>query len=149
MDEHIKVFEKDLGTWDAEIEVRPQPGTEVQRSRGVTVNRLVGGRWLVGDYKNETTGFEGHGVYGWDAAKQRYVGTWVDSMRSAMILTEGTWDAATRTMTFVGEMQHGGQTLRWRDITQTVEPGHQLFRTLMADGQGGEWEMMKVDSRRR
>src|SRR5687767_7116392 len=50
-----KVFEKDVGLWDAEIEVRPGPGAPVQRSRGVSENRLTcGGAWLVTDYRADS-----------------------------------------------------------------------------------------------
>src|SRR5580692_10622765 len=71
-----RVFEKDVGTWDADVEVR-MPGAPLQTSRGVAVNRLVcGGLWLVGDFRNETSGFEGHGVYGYDPQTKKYVGTW-------------------------------------------------------------------------
>src|SRR5579864_1256485 len=96
MDE-IRVFETDVGTWDAEIEAF-QPG-DVQKSRGTMSGRLLGGRWLVLDFKNET-GFEGHGIYGWDPAAQSYVGTWVDSMRGFLVTGRGHWDAERRTMTF-------------------------------------------------
>ncbi len=39
------------------------------RQKGVSTNRRIGdGRWLIVDYRAEG-GFEGHGVYGYDAAK--------------------------------------------------------------------------------
>src|SRR5207244_2701258 len=135
--------------WDAEIEVRPQPGAEAQRSAGVSLNRLVGGRWLVSDFKNETTGFEGHGVYGWDSVKGKYVGTWVDPMRSTMVLAEGTWDAETRTMTYWGEMVMNGAPIRWREVTHTVDENTQTFRSFMPLPKGEEFEMMTVTYKRR
>jgi hypothetical protein len=117
-----EVFRKDVGTWDAEVEIHPGPGAPPQRSRGVAVNKLVGGVWLVIDFENDG-GFQGHGVYGWDPAKKKYVGTWVDSMRTFLAPMEGTWDAATQTMTFVGEgTMQDGRTLRWRETTTVTGP---------------------------
>src|ERR1700689_3094594 len=83
------VFSKDVATWDADVLVR-MPGAPPQESRGVAVNRLVcGGLWLVSDFKNETTGFEGHGVFGYDAQQKKYVGTWVDPMRTFLAPMSG------------------------------------------------------------
>lgn len=145
-----RVFEKDVGTWDAEIEVRMGPGAEPQRSKGVSVNRLVGGgAWLVTDYQTDS-GFEGHGVYGFDQTKQKYVGTWVDTMRRFMVVAEGEWDAERKRMSFRGEASMpDGRVLRWREETTTVEDGHQIFRSFMPLPDGTEFEMMTVNYRRR
>ena len=83
------VFAKDEGTWDAEMEIRPGPGAEPLRQKGVSTNkRIGGGRWLVVDFRAET-GFEGHGIYGWDASTEKYTGVWVDSMQTAISRAEG------------------------------------------------------------
>ena len=146
----LAVFEKDLGTWDAEVEVRPWPGAEPQRSKGVTVNRMAcGGRWMISDYTADS-GFEGHGVYGWDTAKQRYTGVWVDTMRSIQTIAEGTWDAETRTMTMRTLIAIPGRAaFELREETQTIEPGLQVFRSFMPGPDGREFEMMTVTYRRR
>lgn len=143
-----KVFEKDVGTWDAEVVVRPGPGAPEQRSKGVAVSRLVGERWLVTDFKNET-GFEGHGIFGWDASRKAYVGTWIDPMRTFLTIMEGAWDPETRTMTFHAEARlPDGRTLTWREQTERVDDQTQVFRQLWALP-GGEHEMMHVTYRRR
>ena len=140
-----EVFRKDVGTWDASVEVRPEPGQPPQRSQGVSVNRLIsGGKWLVAEFKNDS-GFEGHGVYGWDPARGKYVGTWVDDMRSSIYVAEGEWDAATRTMTFRFEVRG----MRWRETTETVDADTQIFRSFMPGPDGKEFEMMTVTYRRR
>jgi len=144
-----KVFEKDVGTWDAEVIVRPGPGAPEQRSTGVSVSRLVGGRWLVTDFTNETSGFDGHGIHGWDAARKAYVGTWVDPMRTFMTVMEGAWDPETQTMTYHAEARlPDGRTLTWRELNQRVDERTQVFRQLWALP-GGEHEMMTVTYRRR
>ena len=141
-----EVFAKDEGTWDAEVEVRPGPTAEVQKSKGVmTARRIAGGAWLVMDFKNES-GFEGHGVFGWDPMKKRYVGVWVDPMRTSLAPMEGDWDPEKKTMTMHGEMTLAdGRKITWREVTETVDPSTQIFRTFL----GGESEMMKVVYRRR
>jgi hypothetical protein len=145
----LEVFQKDVGTWDATVEVRVSPGAEPMVSKGVSTSRLAfGGRWLITDFENET-GFGGHGVYGWDPGKQRYTGVWVDPMRTSLTVMEGTYDAEARKMTMHGELKRAdGSTLAWREVTETVDADTQVFRSFMP-GPDGEFEMMKVTYRRR
>jgi hypothetical protein len=143
------VFDKDVGVWDAESEIRPGPGAPPIRLKGVSTNRRIGGgRWLVVDYVADG-GFEGHGIYGFDPDRQKYTGIWVDSTRTAISHAQGTWDANTRTMTFVTEVVHDGRTIRYREITETLADGSQIYRNLVASPDGGEFEMIKTVYRRR
>lgn len=148
MSDPVKVFDKDLGEWDAETEVRPRPGAAPIKSQGVATNRLVAGRWLVTDYRSDS-GFEGHGVYGWDADKGKYTGSWVDSMQTAIARGEGSWDPDKRTMTFQVEVTHGGKTLRYRETTETQSDGVQVYRNYVPTPDGGEFEMIRTVYRRR
>ena len=110
------------------------------------VNRLVcGGLWLVSDFRNETSGFEGHGVFGYDVQKKKYVGTWVDPMRTFLAPMEGEWDAAKRTMTFV--VDHA--PMRWRETAEQLDDVTQVFRVFMAPPGAPEAEVMTVTYRRR
>jgi hypothetical protein len=143
------VFAADVGIWDADVIVRPGPGAPEQRSQGLAVQKLVGGRWLVTDFKNETSGFEGHGIFGWDATRKRYVGTWVDPMRTFLSVMEGDYDEGARTMTFYAEATTpDGTALRWREVTERVDDRTRLYRQLWSLP-GGEHEMMTVTYRRR
>jgi hypothetical protein len=146
-----EIFLKDVGTWDATVEIRLTPGGAPQVSKGVASNRVVSeGHWLVTEFRNETTGFEGHGIYGWDPAKGKYVGVWVDNMRSFVALAEGSWDANTKTMTLWTEAPGpGGKPVRWREATQTVNSDTQVFRSYLPLPDGGEFELMTVTYKRR
>lgn len=140
------VFDKDVGTWDGEVTQWTQEGP--QRSTGVLqARRISGGRWLVTDFVNLGTGFEGHGVYGWDT-EHGYVGTWVDNGRGFLAVLRGTWDPETRTMEFRGEHEVGGRAVRWRETTTTVAEGHQVYRTFVPTP-GGELEVLTVNWWRR
>ena len=143
------IFAKDEGIWDAEMEIRPAPGAEPFRQKGVSTNkRIAGGRWLVVDFKAET-GFEGHGIYGWDASTEKYTGVWVDSMQTAISRAEGSWDPATKTMTFHVEVMHAGQKVRYREETKTLPDGSLVYRNLVPTPDGGEYEMIRATYRRR
>jgi hypothetical protein len=149
VDAALQIFEKDVGTWAAVVEIRVSPGAPPQRSKATAVSRRAcGGKWLITDFRNET-GFEGHGVYGWDAANGKYTGVWVDSMRSFIAVSEGTYDPETRTMTFVTEAVIKGNPTRWRETTETLDRQTQIYRSFMPGPDGKEFEMMTVTYTRR
>lgn len=143
------VFDKDVGTWDAEMEIRPAPDAPVIRVTGVSHNRRIAdGRWLVVDYK-ASSGFEGHGIYGWDPARDAYVGVWADSTHSALAHATGTWDAASKTMTFESEARIGDRTIRYREVTQTLDDGSLLYRNVVPLSDGKEFDLIRGIYRRR
>jgi hypothetical protein len=140
----IELLQEDVGEWHAEVEVVPAPGAPVQKSEGSLSCRMCG-RWLVADFKNATSGFEGHGVSGWDSVARRYVATWVDPSRRGLVVMNGEWNEAERTMTFVGEMTRpDGSRLRWREVTERPERDVRIFRSLVPGLEGGEFEVMTV-----
>jgi hypothetical protein len=143
MTPEVEILAAEVGLWKAAVEVRPSPGASVQASEGTMSSRMCG-PWLVSDFKNETSGFEGHGIYGWDSVEQRYVATWVDPMRRGLVVMRGKWDAATRTMTFVGEMTRpDGSSMRWREVTERPDDVVRVFRSFVPSSEG-EFEVMTV-----
>ena len=146
-----KLFDKDVGEWDAVVDV--YAGPTPTSSKGKMTSRLTcGGLWLVSDYVADS-GFSGHGMWTWDAAKKKYVGVWADHVMSFLAPGEGTWDPATKTMTFWYEAKIGDKTVRWRQTTQLVDENTQLFKSFMPESAGGPEdapkEMMKVVYTRR
>jgi hypothetical protein len=145
----LSILARDAGVWDAEITIHPGPNAPPVPSRGVSTNRLAcGGRWLIADFKNET-GFEGHGVYGYDPAKRAYVSTWVDNMRSFLVVATGHYDPDRRVMTSTSEGNlPDGRTLRWREETEVVDDDTRVFRQFFP-GPDGEFQTMTVKYTRR
>ncbi|HKQ18504.1 MAG TPA: DUF1579 domain-containing protein [Candidatus Eisenbacteria bacterium] len=143
------VFAKDVGEWEVEMEIRPAPDVAPVHLKGTSSNRLIGGgRWLVIDHKADS-GFEGHGIYGWDASTGKYTGVWVDSMQTCITRSEGIWDAAARTMTFVTTGTHGDKPIRYREITESKEDGTRVYRNLIQLPNGEEFEMIRAVHRRK
>ena len=96
---------KRVGTWDAVVESYMEPGAPPQTSRGSEINTMdASGLWLLTEFKGQFQDqpFEGHGVTGFDTAKKKYVGVWVDSYGTHMMTTEGTGDASGK-ITMRGE----------------------------------------------
>ena len=133
----LAVLAEDAGTWDTELSITPYPGADPQLTRGTAVNRLVGGRWLVTDQQTES-GFEGHGVYGWDPALGAYVSAWVDIMGGGIARGTGSWDPEARTMAYDVETTHDGQQVRYREVTERHDDGTRTYRNLMTMPDGTE-----------
>jgi hypothetical protein len=91
--------------------------------------------------------FEGVGLYGWDTAKKKYAGTWVDPMRSALVVAEGTLEGGT--MTWWSELQLPGRTVRWRETVEHPDADTIVFHTVMPGPDGGDFEMMTIHYKRR
>ena len=97
-----KVLNHEVGTWTAKGKVW-QPGTdEPMEFEGTETNRIIGGMWVVSDFKGDFGGmkFEGHAMMGYDMDGKKYVGMWFDSMSPYPSKMSGSYDAEKKTMTF-------------------------------------------------
>jgi hypothetical protein len=65
----------------------------------------IGGFWLLDTFEGSFSGmpFKGFGMTGYDPDKKTYIGTWVDSMGPQLMVLEGTYDPAKKTLTQTGE----------------------------------------------
>ncbi len=70
--------------------------------------------------------FHGQGQTGYDPAKKKYIGTWVDSMSPTIMMMEGDFDPRTKTLTMYSKGT--GPTAsrmmpRWSRFTRTRKTG--------------------------
>ena len=141
------------GTWDAVVKVRQAPGKPPMVSKGVEVNRLVpGGLWLTSEFRSELSGvpFEGRGIFGYDPATGKHVGTWVDSTVMGMAHPVGTCRDGCRetTMTFEGPGMDGKPTT-FREVSVEQGPDRRLM-TMYIKGPGGTFSPdMEIEYTRR
>jgi hypothetical protein len=139
-----KILAADEGTWDATVKAfMGGPGTEPMVSKGTEVNTVMtGGLWLLSRFQGDFggTAFEGRGQFGYDPIKKKYVGTWIDSMVPTMSVLEGSYDAKTRTMTYVGDAVDPNTKSKYsqRMVTTTKDDGSRVFTLYMkGDMTGG------------
>jgi hypothetical protein len=150
--EEHKVLAAEEGTWDAVVKsYMGAPGAEPMVSKGVETNAMMaGGLWMISKFEGEFGGmkFEGRGQFGYDATKKKYVGTWVDSMAPTISMLEGTYDAKTRTMTYVGEGIDAQSKAKYTQkmVTTMKDDGTRAFTLYMTgDMTGGkEVKFMEV-----
>ena len=102
-----KQLSKDVGTWDATVKTwNGGPDSQATESKGVEVVKLLaGGLWLHSEFdgKMGDMEFSGSGQTGYDTKKKKYVGTWVDSMSTEIMMMEGDYDQASHTLTMLSK----------------------------------------------
>jgi hypothetical protein len=100
--EHERLAQ-DVGTWDATMKSWMQgPGSEPAVSKGVEIVKLMpGGLWVLSEFHGKfgEAAFHGQGQTGYDPLKKKYIGTWVDSMETTIMIMEGDFDPNTSTLT--------------------------------------------------
>jgi Protein of unknown function (DUF1579) len=149
--EEHKILAADEGTWDATVKSYVNgPTAEPSVSKGTEVNEvMVGGLWVLSRFDGEVGGtkFQGRGQFGFDPLKKKYVGTWVDSMTATISLLEGSYDAKTRTMTYVGDGVDPSTKMKYtqRMVTTMKADGTRAFTLYMKfEGRGDEMKLMEV-----
>jgi hypothetical protein len=143
-----------VGTWDAEVTSWMAPGQPPTKSKGTSENRLVlGGRWVESRFTSEMMGqpFEGLGYTGYDNHKKKYMGTWMDNMSTAVMLSEGTLDATGKVMTSTSTMDDfmTGKTSTIKMTTTITSPDHHVFEMWGPGPDGKVAKQMQIDYRRR
>ena len=133
-DQH-EVLKLDEGTWNAKMKMWMLGQDEPVEAEGTEINRMLGGFWVVSEFKADIFGqpFEGRGQFGYDDKKEKFVGTWVDSMEPHMSTMEGTWDPDTRTMTFnsMGTDPESGKTRKGKNVVVYKENGDRAMTMYM------------------
>ena len=102
-----RALEHFVGTWDTVIRFWPAPGAPPEKSAGTSESRwILGGRYLEQRFEGTAMGmpFEGRGYTGFDNIRNRYFGTWMDSMSTGMMTTTGVAEEGGKVWKFTGTM---------------------------------------------
>jgi hypothetical protein len=146
------VLRDQAGEWDATVESWMAPGQPPSISKGLETNTMVGGFWLITDFKSEMMGqpFQGHGTMGYDPGKKKYVSTWVDSMTPSLSVGESDYDAATRTFTGWTEgLDYEGRPTRIKAVTVWKDPATRVFTMSLEAPDGKDMTAMRITYTRR
>jgi hypothetical protein len=141
------------GDWSVLSEAIPGPGQEPVRGESREVARLIGGRWLVAEGSGTVRGrpFTSILTVGYDAHRERFVATWIDSMQTHLWLYEGTLDDAGTVLTLDTEgpiLGDPSRRTRYRETIEIVAANHKRMTSRIL-GPNGEWfEFARSDYRR-
>lgn len=148
------ILAKDAGTWDAVIEMMPVAGAPAMTSKGVEVGTVgCGGLCLVVDFNSELmpgVPFSGRGMTTYDKTKKKYVGSWTDSMSGGLLLSEATYDPATKAVTASMEgPDMTGTVVKSKSVTTYADDDHRVMTMYMTGPDGKDMQTMKISYTRR
>ena len=143
-----------LGEWTSEAEAVMEPGKPAEVCKGTESVRSLGGLWVLAEGRGEMPGGGAATMMltlGYDAQRQRFVGTWVGSMMTNLWVYDGFLDAAERTLTLEAEgpdMAGQGKTVKYRDVVEFKSDDHRVL-TSYALGDDGTWQQFMTAHYRR
>jgi hypothetical protein len=137
-----------VGTYDVKVKSWQAPGGPAMEETGTATRSMVlDGRVLMEDFKGSMMGmqFTGHGMRGYDNVTGKYWATWMDSMSTGMMTSQGTCDAKN-TCTFTGTHNDpikkgpvsSRMTSRW------TSPTTEVFEMYGPGKDGKEFKMMEL-----
>jgi hypothetical protein len=95
------------GQWTFATRMWMEPAAPPETSTGSAVyTSLMDGRFIQGEYTGTFGGmaFQGLGLTGYDNVARHFTATWADNMGTAIMLMTGTYDPASKTFTYKGDM---------------------------------------------
>jgi hypothetical protein len=163
LNENHKLLSSLDGTWSYTVKMwmSGDTSTKPDESKGtMTRKSIMGGRYAVMDVKGkmEMPGedgkpkemtFLGHGTEGYDNVKKKFVGTWYDNMGTGIMMTEGTYDEASKTFTFSGQYEAmPGMVMKIREVVKLTDEDHMTMEWFEDRG-GKEVKTMQIDYARK
>lgn len=162
--ENHKMLEEHLsGEWTYESKCWMNPADPPCLSSGsASVKPVMGGRFLLGDYTGKVSmpgpegqlmdvDFVGMMVTGYDNVTKKFVNTWIDNFNTGIMKSEGSYDAATRTITYHGESpdpMQGNKLVKVRMLIRIVNKNEHVMEWYQPHD-GKEAKTMEITYKRK
>jgi hypothetical protein len=160
LNDNHKLLADLAGSWSTSVKMM-EPGKEPTVSKGsVTYKSIMNGRYFVGDHtgsmkmpgadgKMKDFTFKGMSTDGYDNVKQKFTSSWMDNMGTGIMTMEGTYDPATKTFTYTGEMEMvPGMKTPVRSVVKVTDKNHRTFEWYENRG-GQEMKTLEIDYTRK
>ena len=137
-----------VGEWTCECKFWMDPtGGSPTESKGTASNSWTLDKRFVKQEFNGTFAmpgmpempFHGLGYTGFDNQKEKFVSTWMDSMATGIMYSEGAYDAGSKTFTFTANMTDcmTNQPCTMREVVKVIDDNTHTF-TMYNTPQGGQ-----------
>jgi Protein of unknown function (DUF1579) len=161
LNDNHKLLGDMVGTWSYTVKMWMDPNSKPTESTGTAVRKAVmEGRFVTGDYSGKfkmpgadgkimDMNFKGMSLDGYDNVKQKFVSAWVDNMGTGVMLSDGTYDASTKTFTYTGEYEAmPGMKSKVREVIKITDKNHHSMEYYEDRGQG-EMKSMEINYTRK
>jgi hypothetical protein len=149
-DEH-KMLVKAVGDWEGKL-VMEVPGAPAQEFPTKETIVAIGSLWTQSKFECDFMGkpFVGSGTTGYDPAKKKFVGTWIDSMTTEMSVMEGEMDPKTKALVMRWEAPGMGTTERVPHRMETVfSADGAAYTSTMFQGEGEGQKTFAIEMKRK
>ena len=161
--ENHKLLQDMVGTWTYTVKMwmDPDPKAAPQESKGTAVRKAdMGGRFFIVDVsgnmqmpqpdgKKKDMEFKGMSIEAYDNIKKKFVSSWIDNMGTGIMMSEGTYDSATKTFNYTGEYEGiPGMKQKIREVVKIVDKDHHNFEWYEDRG-GKEAKTMEINYTRK
>jgi hypothetical protein len=139
------------GSFETHAKATFDPAQPAKEASGKAEQKLIfGGLFIKEDFEGvcPLTGKPLHGIgyTGYDKAKGKYVSSWLDSLSSGIMLSEGTADAAGKVITFHGMCTDPitGKESKVRQVLNIVDDHKYIFEMYRMGPDGKEFRSLEV-----
>lgn len=144
-----EVLTAKVGKWNTKWTMTMVPGGQPMSDTGTSdIQWVMDGRYLKETSKGMFQGqaFTGEGTLGYDNLKKKYVSTWIDNMGTGIGYVEGTYDAASKTFTFAGDVPDMIQNKysKMRMVDKTTDADHWTAQMFSTGPDGKEFQSMEI-----
>jgi len=137
-----------VGEWKAEVKMWMDPSQPPSTSEAKTVcESILGGRYFKSTHTGNMMGmpFEGFEITGYDNVKKKFFSVWLDNMGTGVMMSEGTYDETTKTLTLTGQMTDPmGTNMNVREVIKVIDNDNSIFE-MYVDMGGQEMKNMEIN----
>lgn len=159
LNENHKLLADLDGNWNFTIKswMSPDPNAKPQESKGTATRKsIMDGRYVTMDVtgkmqmpgedgKMKDTQFKGMAVEGYDNVKKKFVSSWIDNMGTGIQFSDGTYDPATKTLTYTSELEPmPGMKMPVREVIKIADNNHMTLEWYENHG-GQEKKTMEIN----
>jgi len=152
-----KILATGVGSWTYKVKWWMSPDAPPMESTGTTSCKAVmGGRYFISEHTGKMSmpgadgkpaemEFKGMGTEGYDNAKKKFVASWIDNMGTGIMLMEGTYDPATKCLTYIGdETPMPGMTMKVRQAVKIIDNDHRVIEFFEDRGGASQTKTMEI-----
>jgi len=141
-----------VGAWDTVVKSYSEPATPETKGTS-TFTSIMDGRYIQENAEGNFMGmpFDGIGTFGYDNARKKYVGSWVDNMGTGIMLSWGTSDDGGKTINWSGKATDPmtGTEQSYRSVMHKMTDDQYHFEMYGPGMDGKEMKMMEITYNRR
>jgi hypothetical protein len=155
--ENHKILEATTGSWTYKVKWWMRPDAPPVESAGTTTTRSVmDGRYFISEHTGKMSmpgpdgkimdaNFQGMATEGYDNTTKKFVASWIDNMGTGIMMMEGTYDPATKALTYLGEEKPmPGMKFNVRQVVKYTDKDHHTIEFYEVHG-GKETKTMEIE----